>query len=111
AAIGTAEKVDATVVLIVLDALEHDPGFVDARGHAVSIGRVGPPTNRRAACATRSCRRARAPAGGSAARPDRPWGEARGLRPAARHARVPRPSARRPTRRAPLAGSAHRRCP
>src|SRR5580704_17208711 len=69
-AVGTSEEVDTSVVLAIFDAVDDNPGSVDARGHLVSIARVWPHTNRRAASATRPCRRARAPAAGSAARPD-----------------------------------------
>src|SRR5262245_54690312 len=45
AAIGTAEEIDAAVVMVVLDAVEDRPAPVDAPRHAVSIGCAWPPTN------------------------------------------------------------------
>src|ERR1043165_2091247 len=59
AAVRPAEQVDATVVMVVLDAVEDRPALVDSPRHGFSIGRAWPPTNRRAACATERYRRAR----------------------------------------------------
>src|ERR1700704_3628924 len=45
-AVGAPEEIDASVVLAIFEAVDDDPGSVDARGHLVSIARAGPPTNR-----------------------------------------------------------------
>src|SRR5262245_34281033 len=71
----------------------------------------GPPTNRRAAGARRSCRRARGRAAGWGAREGRSRGAARAPQRAGDHVRAPRPSARLRPPRVPRCESARGRSP